>query len=282
MLVFIIWDMDPRVYTLKIFGSEWPIAWYSLLFAASFLCGQQVMRYVYKREHKPVADVEILTLYVVMATVVGARLGHYLFYEWELLISAPGQWFKSMVSLPFRGLASHGATLAILVALYLYSRKRSGQRFLWVVDRMVIVASLSGVLIRLGNLMNSEIYGKPTNLPWGFVFVRETDPELLPIVPRHPTQVYEALFCVVLLGLTGYLWKQKRHQLPEGFITGVFLVLLFSFRFLVEFLKTSQESFENSLALNMGQLLSIPVVLTGIVILILVNKKSGPVLMAKG
>jgi phosphatidylglycerol:prolipoprotein diacylglycerol transferase len=275
LLVFIIWDVDPRIYTLAVFGSEWPISWYSVLFAASFLGGQQLMVYVFKRDNKPVSDVEVLTLYVVVATVIGARLGHYLFYEWELLISQPGQWVRLMLSLPFSGLASHGATITILVALYLYSRKRNDQPFLWVVDRVVIVVSLGGSLIRLGNLFNSEIYGKPTSLPWGFVFIRETDPDLLPIVPRHPTAIYESLFCLFLLALTWYLWKQKRSQLPDGFITGIFLVLLFGFRFLVEFLKTSQENFENSMALNMGQLLSIPAMLTGFIILFVVKQKPG-------
>ncbi|GAB3314945.1 prolipoprotein diacylglyceryl transferase [Larkinella ripae] len=267
MLAFIIWDIDSRIHTLHLFGAEWPITWYGFLFAGGFLAGQYLMLYLYRREQKPAADVEILTLYVVLATVVGARLGHYLFYEWELLLAAPGHWLRSMLRLPFEGLASHGATIGILLALVLYSRKKRDQPFLWVVDRVVIVVSLAGGLIRLGNLFNSEIYGKPTALPWGFVFVRETDPALLPLVPRHPTQLYESLFCLFLLALTFGLWQRKRRQLADGFIAGLFLVLLFSFRFLVEFLKTNQETFENGLALNMGQLLSIPAILTGLIML---------------
>ena len=273
-LGFIVWNFDSRIYTLDIFGIEWPIAWYGLLFAASFLGGQMVMSYIYKRDQKPVSDLEALILYVVLATVIGARLGHYLFYEWELLISQPRQWLKSMLSLPFEGLASHGATIAIPAALYLYSRKRSDQPYLWVVDRLVIAVSLGGALIRLGNLLNSEIYGKPTTLPWGFVFVRETDPPLLPLVPRHPTQLYESLFCLFLFALTFALWKQKRRPLPNGFVTGIFLILLFSFRFLVEFLKTSQEDFENSMLLNMGQILSIPAILVGVIILLVIRQKN--------
>ncbi|WP_421829311.1 prolipoprotein diacylglyceryl transferase [Larkinella sp.] len=276
-LVFITWDFDPRIYTLDIFGVEWPVAWYGLLFAASFLGGQMVMSYIYKRDQKPVADLEILILYVVLATVIGARLGHYLFYEWKLLVAQPGWWLKSMLSLPFEGLASHGATIAIPAALYLYSRKRSDQPFLWVFDRLVIAVSLGGVLIRLGNLLNSEIYGKPTTLPWGFVFVRETDPALLPLVPRHPTQLYESLFCLFLLALTFSLWKRKRHALANGFISGIFLILLFSFRFLVEFLKTSQEDFENSMVLNMGQILSIPAILAGVIILLVIRRQNRPI-----
>lgn len=281
MLTFIIWDISPRIFTLELFGTEFPITWYGLLFAASFLIGQWLISYLYARDHKPASDVELLTLYVVIATVVGARLGHYLFYEWELLISQPGQWLTSMLSLPFKGLASHGATIALLTALYVYSRKRSDQRFLWVADRVVIGVSLGGALIRLGNLMNSEIYGKPTSLPWGFAFVQETDPELLPVVPRHPTQVYEALFCLFLLALTFCLWKRKRQLLSDGIITGIFLILLFSFRFLVEFLKTNQEVFEDTMTLNMGQILSIPAVLMGLGILFTAFRKNSSVLIIR-
>jgi prolipoprotein diacylglyceryl transferase len=144
---------------------------------------------------------------------------------------------------------------------------------LWLADRVVIAVALGGALIRLGNLFNSEIYGKPTDLPWGFVFVRETDFNLLPLVPRHPTQLYEAFFCLLLFALTFYLWKQKRHQLTEGTITGLFLVLLFSFRFMVEFLKTPQEDFEDAMLLNMGQWLSIPAILIGILILFYAQKQ---------
>ncbi|WP_460636914.1 prolipoprotein diacylglyceryl transferase [Larkinella harenae] len=265
-MAFIRWDVASQITTLDIFGFTLPITWYGLLFAAGFLIGQQLMIYLYRQDQKPISEVETLTLYVVLATVLGARLGHYLFYEWELLLASPSAWAVSMFSLPFRGLASHGATIGILVALYVYSRKRSDQPFLWITDRIAVVGALSGALIRLGNLLNSEIYGQPTSLPWGFVFVRETDPALLPLVPRHPTQLYEALFYLFLFGLTFYGWKYKRHHRADGFNTGPFLVLLFSFRFLVEFLKTNQEGFEAAMLLNMGQILSLPVVLVGLLI----------------
>jgi prolipoprotein diacylglyceryl transferase len=143
---------------------------------------------------------------------------------------------------------------------------------LWLADRIVIAVALGGALIRLGNLFNSEIYGKPTDLPWGFVFVRETDFNLLPLVPRHPTQLYEAFFCLLLFAFTFYLWKYKRLTLPEGTTTGLFMVLLFSFRFMIEFLKTPQEDFENSMLLNMGQWLSIPAILSGFSILFYAQK----------
>jgi prolipoprotein diacylglyceryl transferase len=267
MFSVITWDVSPNLFTMRAFGTEIPIAWYGLLFAMSFLLGQQLMAYIFRKEGKPASDLELLTIYSVLGTVIGARLGHYLFYEWELLFSDPLRWLADLVTPPFRGLASHGATIAIPTALYLYARCKPDQPFLWVIDRVVIIASLAGILIRLGNLLNSEIYGTPTSLPWGFLFVRETDPALLPVVPRHPTQLYEALFCLFLLVLTFCLWRYKRQSLPIGTITGLFITLLFSFRFLVEFLKNDQSAFEQGLALNMGQILSIPAFVAGLLIL---------------
>jgi prolipoprotein diacylglyceryl transferase len=281
-LLSIIWDVSPNIFTIELFDTEIPVNWYGVLFALSFVTGRQLMLYIFKSDGKPVADVEVLTMYGVIATVIGARLGHYLFYEWELLFSQPLHWTVSMLTPPFQGLASHGATITILPALYLYSRRSKDQSFFWVVDRVVIPVSLGGAFIRLGNLLNSEIYGIPTNLPWGFIFVRETDPNLLPLVARHPTQIYEAFFCLFLLAITFYLWKYKRYVLPEGFITGVFIMLLFSFRFMVEFLKNDQSSFEAGMQLNMGQWLSVPAIITGVVILFVAkvkgDKKVWPVL----
>lgn len=265
----IVWNVSSEIFTVDIFGLKLPITWYGLFFAGGFLIGQQILYYIFRKDSKTTRDVDTLTIYVVIATIIGARLGHYLFYEWGLLLDTPLKWFVDLVTPPFAGLASHGATITILIALYMYSLKKVDQSFLWVVDRLVIPVSLGGAMIRFGNLFNSEIYGKPTDLPWGFVFRKETDPILLPLVPRHPTQLYEALFCLFLLALTFYLWKAKRHLIREGFITGVFMVLLFSFRFLIEFLKNNQEGFEESMFLNMGQVLSIPVILIGMMILFL-------------
>ncbi|MFN8349292.1 MAG: prolipoprotein diacylglyceryl transferase [Spirosomataceae bacterium] len=273
MLAYIIWDFSPEFFSVAFFGHSVSLHWYSLLFASAFLVGQAVLTYLFRADRMDASHLESLLLYMVVATVVGARLGHYLFYEWELLLAQPGQWFLSLISLPFYGLASHGAAVAILLALYLYTRKPGNPSFLWLTDRIVIAVALGGMMIRLGNLFNSEIYGTPTDLPWGFVFVRETDFRLLPLVPRHPTQLYEAFFCLFLFGLTFYLWKQRRHRLPEGTGTGIFMILLFGFRFMVEFLKNPQEGFENELLLNMGQWLSLPAVLTGLCILYYAQKR---------
>ena len=264
----VVWNVSPEIVNFDVWGVTLSITWYGLLFASGFIIGQQVLFRIFRQDGKPAADVDMLTVYVGIATVLGARLGHFVFYEWELLLSNPIRWLKILVTPPFMGLASHGSTVAIWLGLYLYARRKPDQDFLWVVDRVVIPGSFVAALIRLGNLFNSEIYGKPTHLPWGFLFVRETDPGLLPVLPRHPTQLYEAFFYFFLFALTFALWKYKRHQLPQGFITGIFLILLFGFRFVIEFFKTNQAGFENDLRLNMGQLLSIPAILTGVMILL--------------
>jgi phosphatidylglycerol:prolipoprotein diacylglycerol transferase len=277
MLSYFTWDVSSEIFEINLFDLHLPLRWYGVLFAIGFLVGQQIVYYLFRKDGKPSKDVDSLTIYLVVATIIGARLGHYLFYEWEYLLRAPGSWLVDLIIPPYLGLASHGATIAIPIALYLYSRKRADQSFLWVMDRVVIPVALGGAFIRFGNFMNSEIYGKATSLPWGVMFVRETNPALLPAVPSHPTQLYEAAWCLIILAITFGLWKFKRNSIPEGTIAGVFLILLFSFRFFVEFLKNNQESFENNLTLNMGQLLSIPAVLMGIIILVVVNKKSNDV-----
>jgi len=276
MILQIHWNIDPIIFTLRIGDFEMPFSWYGLFFATSFLIGVQIVSYIFKKEGKPKSDLDTLSIYILLATVIGARLGHYLFYEWEYLFDSPLQWFLTLITPPFAGLASHGATIAILISIYLYARKKVDQSFFWVVDRIVIGASFAG-LIRLGNLFNSEIYGKPTDLPWGFVFLRETNPNLLPLVPRHPTQLYEFLFCMLLFVVTFMMWKYRRHFFPDGVIAAVFIIGLFTFRFFVEFLKNEQVSFEQSMALNMGQLLSIPAVLFGILILVYAYWKKEPV-----
>ena len=196
--------------------------------------------------------------------MVGARLGHTLFYEFG--------YYKNHlfeIILPFRiqngnfeftgyqGLASHGGAIGILLAVALYCKKYK-QSFLWVIDRLVIVVALSGFFIRLGNLFNSEIIGKPADLPWAFVFER------VDFIPRHPAQLYEAFFYLVIFCTLWMVYNKRRQQLKKGFLFGLFLILLFSVRFMIEFLKENQESFENRLLINMGQILSLPFILTGL------------------
>lgn len=348
---YILWDVNPVLFTIGVVSPRW----YGLLFALGFLIGQWVIAKIFKIENKPAKDLETLLIYMVVATVVGARLGHCLFYQpdyfllhpWEILYVWQG------------GLASHGAIISILLALYFYSKKRKGQSFLWVVDRIVIVTALGGALIRFGNLMNSEIIGKPADKNYSFVFayhltdylnqvsdkmvsgkkIKRLEKEtllnevtykavnleiyfdkakadsiqaylfvsnnLLPAmnnsetelskhfrsldknpqikirdegnrvtasvqvycIPRHAAQLYEALSCLVLFFFLLWLYYQRKEKTPEGQLFAIFMIVVFGLRFFYEFLKENQVEFENSLSLNMGQILSIPAVIFALVVL---------------
>ncbi len=263
-LLFIIWDASPEMFTIP--GINWPVRWYGLLFAFAFLGSQYVMGKVFKAEMRPAKYLDILTIYIVAGTIIGARLGHCLFYSPDYYLLHPLDILKIWEG----GLASHGGTIGIIVAIWLYCRK-TGESRLWLLDRMTIVAPLACVFIRMGNLMNSEIIGLPTQMPWGFKFVSgEEDASMFQIqgidaVPaRHPAQLYEAIFCLFLVGLFFYLWKYKRQVLAPGFTFGLFCVLLFTQRFLIEFVKEVQVDWENKVVLNQGQSLSIPFIALGI------------------
>ena len=268
------WNPNPEIF--KIF--EFPVRYYGLFFAMAFLAGFQVMTYIFKKEGRPVEQADQLLLYAMVATVVGARMGHYFFYEFPLLQADPMRFFIQMITPPFSGLASHGAAVGLFSAFYLYVKKNPGQSYLYVTDRMVIVVSLAGFFIRMGNLMNSEIIGKPTDLPWGFKFFRDYefnplgDPAM--VVARHPSQLYEALSCLVIFTLLMWFWSQKKAKTQEGLMTGLFMVVLFGLRFFYEFLKENQSDFESQMALNMGQILSIPSVIFGLIVLFYSYKKS--------
>jgi len=253
MLDYIVWSQSPEIFTYGSFS----IRWYGVLFAIGFLVGQQIMIKIYKIEGKPLADIESLMMYIVISTVVGARLGHCLFYEPEYYLAHPLDILKVWEG----GLASHGATVAILFAVWLYSRKHPDQSYLWILDRLVIVIALAGALIRFGNLMNSEIIGKPTNVSWAFIFTA------VDTIPRHPAQLYESLSCILLFSFLLWVYSRYTTKLPEGRIFGLFLIILFGLRFFYEFLKENQVEFEDGLALNMGQSLSIPLVIIGIFVL---------------
>jgi len=254
------------------------IRWYGLCFALAFLSGFQVVSYIFKKEGRPVEQADQLLLYTMVGTVVGARMGHYFFYEFPLLMADPVRFFVQMITPPFSGLASHGAAIGLFIAFYLYTKKNVGQSYLYVTDRIVIVAALAGFFIRFGNLMNSEIIGKPTDMPWGFKFLRdlEFNPSGLAafVVPRHPSQLYEALSCLLLFFILLYLWNLKKEKTQEGVMTGIFMIFVFTLRFFYEFLKENQSSFENGLALNMGQILSIPAVLFGLGVLLYAKRKA--------
>ena len=251
---FITWNVNPDVFELPILHS--PVRWYGLLFALGFLLSQQVMYFIYKKEGRPTGEVDTLTIYIALATLIGARLGHVLFYSPVYYFHHPSKIIATWEG----GLASHGAGIAIFIALYLFTRKTK-VNYLWLLDRVAIITALTGSLIRLGNLMNSEMVGLPTSLPWGFVFVSVDD------IPRHPAQLYESIYCFILFLMLFGAWYNYRDRLTNGFLFSWFLIILFSLRFIDEFFKMNQETFEDDLILNMGQLLSIPFVLAGIILL---------------
>jgi prolipoprotein diacylglyceryltransferase len=351
MLQFILWDVSPQIF--KTGGFE--LRWYGVLFAMGFIIGQQILTKWYKKEGKNPKDVEAITVYTVIATVIGARLGHCLFYEPDFYLSNPLEILKVWKG----GLASHGAAVGILIGLYLYSRTRANQSYLYVLDRVVILVAIGGGFIRMGNLMNSEIIGKQADVPWAFVFnnnaenklenyfqnfieeadidripnVENTDPNLLQLkmvfkdtinqeyatyfattemeealiryealgehiqvdpnaqppvlagdnktmvftilgVPRHPTQVYESLsYFLIAAFLFLAFYRPAKGNPVEGKIFSMFLILLFGIRIFHEFLKENQVDFEEGLALNLGQSLSIPLVLAGIILYIYVQRK---------
>lgn len=255
MLSYIIWDVNPEIFSVGSFS----IRWYGLLFALGFLIGQRIMAHIFQKEGIKETLLDSLLLTMVITTVLGARIGHFAFYEPEVLLNNPLQ----VITPPFAGLASHGATIGILLGLYIYARSKK-MSFLWLVDRIVITVALGGFCIRMGNLMNSEIVGKVTDVPWAFVFMNNTE---YTQYPRHPAQLYEALSCLVLCFLLFWVWNRFKSKTPQGLLLGIFLLWIFGLRFVYEFFKENQVAFENDLAYNMGQILSVPAVLLGLGIL---------------
>jgi phosphatidylglycerol---prolipoprotein diacylglyceryl transferase len=257
LLLVIDWDINP---ILAKFGS-FELRYYGMLFALGFIIGQRVLTHIYQKEGVPTSEVDTLTLYMVLSTIIGARVGHYVFYDWyQIPEMGLGAWLWEMIKPPYSGLASHGAAVGIFVALFLYCRKYA-KNYLWVTDRMAITVAFAGFCIRMGNLMNSEIIGKPTDVAWGFKFFLG---ENKPVVPRHPSQLYEALSCLVLFFIMIYIWNKYKSNLPKGLLTGLFMIWVFTLRFFYEFLKENQTTNEAGMVLNTGQLLSIPAVLFGI------------------
>ncbi|MBS1681937.1 MAG: prolipoprotein diacylglyceryl transferase [Bacteroidetes bacterium] len=359
MFNYIIWNCSPEIFSIGSFA----LRWYGLLFALGFLVCQQILYYIFKKEGKPERDVDTLTIYMLVATILGARLGHVIFYQPEMLWEEPLSVFLPFEFSPFRftglqGLASHGAAIGILFGLWLYSRKRKpGQNYLQILDRIVILVCLTGCFIRLGNFFNSEIIGKPSSNPLSVVFINRVTENLLrntngdnpveylevkkanlpegqnsrvPVdliflfkkgvneqrvtsfvtnevkfylvqlpefvdepgssplqyqivkeddgsfgarvrtfgISRHPAQLYESISCFILFAFLLWYWSRYKANLPEGRIFGLFMIILWSLRFVYEFLKENQVPFEDQMTLNMGQILSIPLVVVGILVLI--------------
>jgi phosphatidylglycerol---prolipoprotein diacylglyceryl transferase len=207
LLSYITWDVSREITSI----GPITLRWYGLLFALAFVFGFIILTRVYKLEKKPQSDLEQLSIYVILGTVIGARLGHCLFYDPAYYLSNPFEMLKVWEG----GLASHGAAIGILTALYLFEKKKKDQGMLWTLDRLVIVVALGGALIRLGNLFNSEIIGMQTDVPWAFIFTSVDD------IPRHPAQLYESIAYFISFGILYFIYLKKRETLKTGFLFGL-------------------------------------------------------------
>jgi prolipoprotein diacylglyceryl transferase len=261
MLHYITWTADPALVT--ILGRE--IRWYGLMFALGFWIGYKIVERMFLQEKVDLKWLDSLFIYLMAGTVIGARLGHCLFYAWDYYSVHPIEIFKIWEG----GLASHGGAIGIVIAMYIYSKKVTHRSMLYIFDRALVPTALVCAMIRIGNLFNHEIYGHSTDLPWAFRFIeniREWRQGATPIftAPSHPTQLYEASGYLIVFGILMFLYFKKQAWKREGLILGLFLVGMFFTRFCVEFIKNNQESFEANMSLNMGQLLSIPFIIAGI------------------
>ena len=262
--LYINWNINPEIFRIGGFA----LRYYSVLFAIAFLLGYLLMKKMFQKEGLDEQKLNPLLIYIVAGTIIGARLGQVFFYEFDyykhhlLEIVFPFRInSKGFEWTGYQGLASHGGAIGILIALVLYCKKYK-QDFLRTIDKVVIAVALAGFFIRTGNLFNSEIIGKPTDVPWAFIFER------VDFIPRHPSQVYEAIAYLLIFFVLWRLYLYKGVKLKRGFLFGLFLVLVFTARFLIEFSKEVQEAFEKALPINMGQILSLPFIIIGIYFLV--------------
>lgn len=252
----IVWNVSPEIISHPV-----AVRWYGLMFAIGFFVGYEIVARMFRHEGAPEKWLGILLLWVMGGTIIGARLGHVLFYEWDFYSAHP----EKIIRIWEGGLASHGGAIGVILAVLCFSWITTKRSPMWTFDRLVIPIALVGGLIRLGNLFNSEIFGGPTDLPWGMMFVRSAEwHAMYEGQACHPTQIYEALCYFALFALLMWMYWRKNAEERPGLIFGVFLVGIFLPRFLIEFIKNNQVAFEQDMALNMGQCLSIPFVLCGI------------------
>jgi len=256
MLNYILWNPDGILIDFGFYQ----LRWYSIFFGLGFVLGYQFVKWRFKRDEVNVKLLDNLAVYLVVGTIIGARLGHCIFYDWDyyqnhlLEILLPVRFSPSFEFIGFRGLASHGGGAGVIIALLIFAKIEKISK-LWILDTIALVIPLAAVCIRLGNLMNSEIIGTVTNVSWAFIF------ESIDNLPRHPAQLYEAICYLLIFGLL--FWFDRKQKYGKGFIFGAMLVLLFSARFFVEFVKADQSAFEADMYLNMGQWLSIPYFIIG-------------------
>ncbi|MBR8774302.1 Phosphatidylglycerol--prolipoprotein diacylglyceryl transferase [Porphyromonas levii] len=262
MIGVITWTLDPIIFQ---FGGI-RVGWYGVLFAVGLIVfGGGILGKMWKHEGLSEQSYNWLVVYILVATVVGARLGHCLFYEPAYYLANPLEILQTWKG----GLASHGGVIGIMVAVYLYSKKVSKQSMLWTFDRLCVPTGLVAAMIRLGNLANHEIYGHATDVPWAFRFIEnipqwQMGAEPIFTAPSHPTQLYEALTYLLTFGVCMWLYWKKDAYKHEGLIFGVAMIMIFVARFLIEFVKNDQVGFEADMSLNMGQWLSLPFILIGI------------------
>lgn len=254
------WNLDPNLLWIT---DSFPLKYYGLLFVSGLLLGYVTVKKVYQKENISVEYLDTLATYIAAGTIIGARLGHCLFYDFAyysqhiLEIFLPVQKVNSSYAfVGYQGLASHGGAIGVLIAVGLYCY-RYRQNFLWTVDRIALAVPITGMCIRLANFMNSEIIGKPTKGGYGVIF------EQIDTVVRHPAQLYEALAYLILFVILQYVYYNTILREKKGFIFGIFLIFLFTARFCIEFFKENQSQFEDAMAINMGQTLSIPFIIIG-------------------
>ncbi len=248
------WGVSPEIFSI----GDFSIRWYGLLWAMSFMVGYYIMNRIFKSEGRTEKELDILTVYMVIGTVLGARLGHCYFYHFDYYWANP----LEVLQIWKGGLASHGAAIGILLSLWLYVRKKKDMTYLWILDKIVIVVALAAFFIRMGNFFNSEIIGQPADVPWAVILTRLSGEA--GTIPRHPTQLYEAFTYLGIFIYLSTLYFRKKTHLKEGLLSGFFMVLIFSARIIIEFFKEVQVPNEIDMMLNYGQLYSIPIVLIGL------------------
>lgn len=260
-LLQIDWNPAPEIFKIGSFA----IRYYSLMFVIAFMLGLQIMKRIFINDKIPLEKLDSLFIYVVVSTLIGARLGHFLFYDPQFLLEKPLEVFLPFRFSPkfeftgFAGLASHGATIGIIIAMYIYSKKILKKPLLYILDRLTLPVAAGAIFVRIGNLMNSEIIGKATNSDYGFIF-RKLGEDF----PRHPAQLYESFgYLITFIVLWFVYWKTDKKE-KLGYLLGLFFVMLWTVRFIVEFFKEAQVDERSTWALNTGQWLSIPFIIIGL------------------
>lgn len=256
----ITWDVNPIFFSL----GDFQVAYYGLTWALAFILGIWLFGKMSTREGFDPKMVDSAFIIMFLSTLIGARIGHCLFYEPMHYLEHP----LEILNIRQGGLASHGAAIGLLIGIWIFTNKWKVP-YIWMLDRIGIVVAIGGACIRMGNLLNSEIYGTETALPWGFIFIRAGE-----TMPMHPTQIYEAVMYMVTFAVLAHMYWRTKASDRRGEMFGVFLIMLFGSRFLIESIKQVQETFEQSMTLNMGQILSIPFVVAGVIILAWSLKRS--------